>query len=246
MTTIANNLQQVNDRISQACRAAGRAREEVALLAVSKTFGADAVVEAAAAGQRAFGENYIQEGVDKILALRTQLSFALQWHCIGPIQSNKTRPVAEHFDWVHTVDRLKIAQRLSDQRPQGLPALNVCIQVNVDGGETKAGVAPQDALELALAVAKLPRLRLRGLMSIPDASPDFAAQKAVHSAARALFDQIRKALVDAGIPGAEAFDTLSLGMTADLDAAIQAGSTLVRVGTGVFGGRTYPAASPAA
>ena len=239
MTTIANNLQQVNDRISQACRAAGRAREEVALLAVSKTFGAEAVVEAAAAGQRAFGENYIQEGVDKILALRTQLSFALQWHCIGPVQSNKTRPVAEHFDWVHTVDRLKIAQRLSDQRPQGLPALNVCIQVNVDGGETKAGVAPEDAQELALAVAKLPRLRLRGLMSIPDASPDFAAQKAVHSAARALFDQIRKALVDAGISDAEAFDTLSLGMTADLDAAIQAGSTLVRVGTGVFGGRTY-------
>ncbi len=242
MTTIANNLQQVNDRISEACRAAGRAREEVALLAVSKTFGAEAVAEAAAAGQRAFGENYIQEGVDKILALRQQLPFALQWHCIGPVQSNKTRLVAEHFDWVHTVDRLKIAQRLSDQRPQDLPALNVCIQVNVDGGETKAGVAPQDALELALAVAKLPRLRLRGLMSIPDASPDFAAQKAVHSAARALFDQIRKALVEAGISDAEAFDTLSLGMTADLDAAIQAGSTLVRVGTGVFGGRTYPPA----
>ena len=242
MTTIANNLQQVNDRISEACRAAGRAREEVALLAVSKTFGAEAVAEAAAAGQRAFGENYIQEGVDKILALRQQLPFALQWHCIGPVQSNKTRLVAEHFDWVHTVDRLKIAQRLSDQRLQDLPALNVCIQVNVDGGETKAGVAPQDALELALAVAKLPRLRLRGLMSIPDASPDFAAQKAVHSAARALFDEIRKALVEVGIPGAEAFDTLSLGMTADLDAAIQAGSTLVRVGTGVFGGRTYPPA----
>eukprot|EP01030_Chromulinospumella_sphaerica_P023881 gene23881-23938_t len=242
MTTIANNLQQVNDRISEACRAAGRAREEVALLAVSKTFGADAVAEAAAAGQRAFGENYIQEGVDKILALRQQLPFALQWHCIGPVQSNKTRLVAEHFDWAHTVDRLKIAQRLSDQRPQDLPDLNVCIQVNVDGGETKAGVVPQDALELALAVAKLPRLQLRGLMSIPDASPDFDAQKAVHSAARALFDRIRKALVDAGIPGAEGFDTLSLGMTADMDAAIQAGSTLVRVGTGVFGGRTYPPA----
>eukprot|EP01034_Spumella_vulgaris_P023391 gene23390-29605_t len=211
MTTIANNLQQVNDRISEACRAAGRAREEVALLAVSKTFGADAVAEAAAAGQRAFGENYIQEGVDKILALRQQLPFALQWHCIGPVQSNKTRLVAEHFDWAHT-----------------------------------AGVVPQDALELALAVAKLPRLQLRGLMSIPDASPDFDAQKAVHSAARALFDRIRKALVDAGIPGAEGFDTLSLGMTADMDAAIQAGSTLVRVGTGVFGGlhRTRLFAAP--
>lgn len=242
MTTIGNKLQLVRARIAQACDKSHRPSADVRLLAVSKTFGADVVREAAAQGQRAFGENYIQEGVDKILALRLQLSFALQWHCIGPVQSNKTRLVAEHFDWVHTVDRLKIAQRLSDQRPQDLPALNVCIQVNVDGGETKAGVAPQDALELALAVAKLPRLRLRGLMSIPDASPDFAAQKAVHSAARALFDEIRKALVEVGIPGAEAFDTLSLGMTADLDAAIQAGSTLVRVGTGVFGGRTYPPA----
>lgn len=143
MTTIANNLQQVNDRISEACRAAGRAREEVALLAVSKTFGAEAVAEAAAAGQRAFGENYIQEGVDKILALRQQLPFALQWHCIGPVQSNKTRLVAEHFDWVHTVDRLKIAQRLSDQRPQDLPALNVCIQVNVDGRRPRPGLRPR-------------------------------------------------------------------------------------------------------
>ena len=167
MTTIANNLQQVNDRISQACQAAGRAREEVSLLAVSKTFGAAAVAEAAAAGQRAFGENYIQEGVDKILALREMVPYALQWHCIGPIQSNKTRLVAEHFDWVHTVDRLKIAQRLSDQRPAHLPPLNVCIQVNVDGGDNKAGVPPEEALELALAVAKLPRLQLRGVMSIP-------------------------------------------------------------------------------
>ena len=157
MTTIANNLQQVNDRISQACQAAGRARETVSLLAVSKTFGAAAVAEAAAAGQRAFGENYIQEGVDKILALREMVPYALQWHCIGPIQSNKTRLVAEHFDWVHTVDRLKIAQRLSDQRPAHLPPLNVCIQVNVDGGDNKAGVPPEEALELALAVAKLPR-----------------------------------------------------------------------------------------
>jgi PLP dependent protein len=240
MTTIANNLQQVNDRISQACRAAGRAREEVALLAVSKTFAADAVAEAAAAGQRAFGENYIQEGVDKILALRSALPFALQWHCIGPIQSNKTRLVAEHFDWAHTVDRLKIAQRLSDQRPAHLPPLNVCIQVNVDGGQTKAGVPPEEALELALAVAKLPRLCLRGLMSIPEPSPDADAQKAVHLAAHRLFEQIRAALPP-GAPGG-GFDTLSMGMTADLGAAIAAGSTMVRVGTGVFGGRTYPAA----
>ncbi len=241
MTTIANNLQQVNDRISRACQAAGRAREEVSLLAVSKTFGADAVAEAAAAGQRAFGENYIQEGVEKILALRQMLPFALQWHCVGPIQSNKTRLVAEHFDWVHTVDRLKIAQRLSDQRPAHMPPLNVCIQVNVDGGENKAGARPEEALELAVAVAKLPRLLLRGVMSIPEPYPDFEAQKAVHAAARALFEQIRKAVGGAGGRAAD-FDTLSLGMTADLDAAVQAGSTLVRVGTGVFGGRAYPAA----
>lgn len=241
MTTIANNLQQVNDRISRACQAAGRAREEVSLLAVSKTFGADAVAEAAAAGQRAFGENYIQEGVEKILTLRQMLPFALQWHCIGPIQSNKTRLVAEHFDWVHTVDRLKIAQRLSDQRPAHMPPLNVCIQVNVDGGENKAGARPEEALELAVAVAKLPRLLLRGVMSIPEPYPDFEAQKAVHAAARALFEQIRKAVGGAGGRAAD-FDTLSLGMTADLDAAVQAGSTLVRVGTGIFGGRAYPAA----
>jgi PLP dependent protein len=211
------------------------------LLAVSKTFGADAVAEAAAAGQRAFGENYIQEGVEKILTLRQMLPFALQWHCIGPIQSNKTRLVAEHFDWVHTVDRLKIAQRLSDQRPAHMPPLNVCIQVNVDGGENKAGARPEEALELAVAVAKLPRLLLRGVMSIPEPYPDFEAQKAVHAAARALFEQIRKAVGGAGGRAAD-FDTLSLGMTADLDAAVQAGSTLVRVGTGIFGGRAYPAA----
>ncbi|MBX9832759.1 MAG: YggS family pyridoxal phosphate-dependent enzyme [Burkholderiaceae bacterium] len=239
MTTIANNLQQVLGRIAQACQAAGRDPARVGLLAVSKTFGADAVLEAAAAGQRAFGENYIQEGVDKIAAVRAALpDVALQWHCIGPIQSNKTRLVAEHFDWVHTVDRLKIAERLSDQRPGHLPPLQICIQVNVDGGTTKSGVAPEQALELLRAVAKLPRLQLRGIMSIPDHAPDFEAQLATHTSARRLFDQI-SAL---GEPGLEAFDTLSLGMTADLEAAIQAGSTMVRVGTGVFGGRTYPAA----
>ena len=242
MTTIANNLQQVNDRISRACQAAGRAREMVSLLAVSKTFGAAAVAEAAAAGQRAFGENYIQEGVDKILALREMVPYALQWHCIGPIQSNKTRLVAEHFDWVHTVDRLKIAQRLSDQRPAHLPPLNVCIQVNVDGGDNKAGVPPEEALELALAVAKLPRLQLRGVMSIPEPYPEFAAQKAVHEAAHALFERIRVALAAHADAHSAPWDTLSMGMTADLEAAIQAGSTMVRVGTGVFGARTYPAA----
>ncbi|MFN3440673.1 MAG: YggS family pyridoxal phosphate-dependent enzyme [Acidovorax sp.] len=242
MTTIANNLQQVLGRIAQACTDAGRGPADVALLAVSKTFGADAVMEAVTAGQRAFGENYIQEGVDKILALRASLpvsqpDVALQWHCIGPIQSNKTRQVAEHFDWVHTVDRLKIAERLSAQRPDHLPPLQICIQVNVDGGTTKSGVPPAEVLDLARAVAKLPRLQVRGIMSIPDHAPDFEAQLAIHTSARSLFDQI-SAL---GEPGLEGFDTLSLGMTADLEAAIRAGSTMVRVGTGVFGGRTYPA-----
>ena len=239
MTTIANNLQQVLDRIAQACRAAGREPASVGLLAVSKTFGADVVQEAVAAGQRAFGENYIQEGVDKIAAVRAALpGVALQWHCIGPIQSNKTRLVAAHFDWVHTVDRLKIAERLSAQRPEHLPPLHLCVQVNIDGGPTKSGVAPAEALELVRAVALLPRLCVRGLMCIPDHAPEFEAQLAIHTRARRLFDQISAS----GGPGLAQFDTLSLGMTADLEAAIQAGSTLVRVGTGVFGGRAYPAA----
>jgi pyridoxal phosphate enzyme (YggS family) len=237
MTTIANNLQQVQGRIAQACKAAGRDAGNVLLLAVSKTFGPDAVAEAAAAGQRAFGENYIQEAVDKILALRDMPALSgggLQWHCIGPIQSNKTRLVAEHFDWVHTVDRLKIAERLSAQRPAHLPPLQVCIQVNMDGGATKSGVPPQEAVALAQAIALLPRLRVRGLMSIPDVAPDFSAQLAVHQATRRLFDQIAAAR----LARLEAFDTLSMGMTADLEAAIQAGSTMVRVGTGIFGVRT--------
>lgn len=239
MTTIARNLQDVRARIATACQLAGRNVEDVTLLAVSKTFGAEAVRAAAGAGQRAFGENYVQEGIDKIAQLR---DLALEWHCIGPLQSNKTRPVAEHFDWVHTVDRLKIAQRLSDQRPAHLPPLNVCIQVNVDGGDNKAGVPPEEALELALAVAKLPRLQLRGVMSIPEPYPEFAAQKAVHEAAHALFERIRAALAAHADAHSAPWDTLSMGMTADLDAAIQAGSTMVRVGTGVFGARTYPAA----
>ena len=243
MTTIANNLQQVLCRMAQACEAAGRAPADVALLAVSKTFGAEAVMDAVAAGQRAFGENYIQEGVDKIVAVRVALTASmpvvtLQWHCIGPIQSNKTRQVAEHCDWGHTVDRIKIAERLSAQRPDHLPPLQICIQVNVDGGATKSGVAPEQALDLLRAVAKLPRLQVRGIMSIPDLAPDFEAQLAIHTSARSLFHQI-SALGEAGL---ERFDTLSLGMTADLEAAIQAGSTLVRVGTGIFGGRTYPVA----
>lgn len=238
MTTIENNLGQIRARIATACAQANRAAPAVQLLAVSKTFGADAVREAVLAGQRSFGENYIQEAVDKIAAVRAmglEGGQELQWHCIGPIQSNKTRLVAENFDWAQTVDRLKIAERLSAQRPDGMPALNICIQVNVDGGDTKSGVAPAEALALAQAITQLPRLVLRGIMSIPDDAPDFEAQCALHQRAAALFDQIKAS----GMPGLEQFDTLSMGMTGDLEAAVAAGSTMVRVGSGIFGKRTY-------
>jgi len=228
MTVIADQLQAVHARIAAACLAAGRDPASVRLLAVSKTFGPQAVRAAHAAGQTAFGENYIQEAVDKMAALA---DLPLQWHCIGPIQSNKTRLVAGHFAWVQTVDRLKIAQRLSEQRPPELPPLQVCIQVNVDGGVTKSGVAPAQVLPLAQAVTALPRLQLRGLMCIPDPQPDFAAMKAVFLRAKELYEQLRSA----GL----ALDTLSMGMTADLEAAIHAGSTMVRVGTAIFGGRDY-------
>ena len=236
MTTISEQLVRVQTQMAQACQQAGRAASSVALLAVSKTFPASAVAEAAQAGQRAFGENYLQEAVDKMSDPALASWPDLEWHCIGPIQSNKTRLVAEHFDWAHTVDRLKIAERLSAQRPEHLAPLQVCIQVNMDGGETKSGVAPEAALALARAIAALPRLRLRGLMSIPEPMPDYAAQLAVHARTKALFDQIRQS----GAVDATAFDTLSMGMTTDLDAAIAAGSTMVRVGTGIFGGRSYP------
>lgn len=228
MTMIADNLQWIHARIAQACRNAGRPHDSVALLAVSKTFGADAVVQAYVAGQTAFGENYIQEAVEKIAGLLAHSQ--LQWHCIGPIQSNKTRLVAEHFDWVQTIDRLKIAQRLSEQRPPHLAPLQVCIQVNVDGGPTKSGVAPDQALALAQAVAALPRLRVRGLMCIPEPAPDFIAACAVFARARAIFDQMN--LAGMGL------DTLSMGMSADLEAAVASGSTMVRVGSAIFGART--------
>ena len=228
MTTIAAKLQHVRARIATACQQAGRNVQDVTLLAVSKTFGPEAVRAAAAAGQRDFGENYIQEGVDKIAAL-ADLRGQLRWHCIGPIQSNKTRLVAEQFDWAHGVDRLKTAERLSAQRPPGLPPLNLCLQVNIDGGPTKSGVAPAEALALAQAVAALPRLRLRGLMTIPDPAPDFEAARAVHESARALFDLLNAAGLG--------LDTLSMGMSDDLEAAVAAGSTMVRVGSAIFGTR---------
>jgi pyridoxal phosphate enzyme (YggS family) len=229
MSETEQRYQAVRERITQAALQAGRKPASVQLLAVSKTFAADQVREVAASGQRDFGENYVQEGVDKIAALKDVPG--LVWHCIGPLQSNKTRPVAEHFDWVHSVDRLKIAQRLSEQRPAGLPPLNICLQVNIDGGPTKAGVSPSEALSLAQAVSALPSVVLRGLMTIPDPVEGFDAQVAVHLQAKHLFDELQAALA---LPQ---FDTLSMGMSADLEAAVKAGSTLVRVGTAVFGAR---------
>ena len=225
-TSVSANLAQVRKRIELACQAAGRASDTVKLLAVSKTMPAQAVREAHAAGQLAFGENYIQEGVDKIAALA---DLPLEWHCIGPIQSNKTKLVAENFAWVHSIDRLKIAERLSAQRPAHLPPLQVCLQVNVDGGSNKSGVAPDDLLALAQAVAKLPHLQLRGIMTIPEPAETEAEARAVHQQAKRLFDHLKTA----GLT----LDTLSMGMTADLEAAVAEGSTCVRVGTAIFGAR---------
>jgi pyridoxal phosphate enzyme (YggS family) len=223
---IADNIARVQAQIVAACQAAGRAPGSVQLLAVSKTWGPDAVRQAHAAGLTAFGENYIQEAVDKITTLH---DLPLVWHCIGPIQSNKTRLVAEHFDWVHSVDRLKIAQRLSEQRPEHLSPLQVCIQVNVDGGETKSGVSPADLPDLAQAVAALPRLQLRGLMTIPEPAETEAQMRDVHRQAKDLYEQLRTL----GLP----LDTLSMGMSADMAAAVAEGSTMVRVGTAIFGKR---------
>ena len=199
-------------------------------MAVSKTFGPEAVLEAYRAGQRAFGENYLQEALDKIAALRQQAP-GLEWHFIGPMQSNKTRPIAEHFDWVHSVDRLKVAQRLSEQRPSGLAPLNVCLQVNISGEASKSGVAPAEAPALARAVAALPRLALRGLMAIPEPAAGEAAQRQPLRALRLLAERLRA--------DGLALDTLSMGMSADLAAAIAEGSTMVRIGTAIFGNREH-------
>lgn len=233
MTNIARNIEAVLQRIHTACEKSGRPVDSVVLLAVSKTVSPEAIREAITAGQRDFGENYIAEGVEKIVALQAETAqFGLQWHCIGPVQSNKTRLVAEHFDWVHSVDRLKTAQRLNEQRQPNAKPLQVCIQVNIDGGPTKSGVAPAEVLALAQEIVKLPRLKLRGLMTIPepvsDAS-DLIAAQAIHTPARALFDDLNRRGFD--------LDTLSIGMSADLEPAIYAGSTMVRVGTAIFGRR---------
>ena len=228
MATIEDKLQQVRARIVRACAAAQRPVQSVTLLAVSKTFGADAVREAHAAGLAAFGENYVQEALAKIAAL-ADLRRRLGWHLIGPLQSNKTQVVAETFDWVQTVDRLKIAERLSAQRPPHLPALQVCLQVKVSDEESKSGVTPEGLPALAHAVAALPRLRLRGLMSIPNPTSDFAAQREPHR-------RLRELLVALNAQGLE-LDTLSMGMSADLEAAVAEGSTMLRVGSAIFGMR---------
>ncbi len=226
MTSIAANLQAVRARIAAACAAAGRPVDSVQLLAVSKTWPAAGVREAAAAGQRAFGENYVQEAVDKAAELA---ALQLDWHFIGPLQSNKTRPVAEGFAWVHSVDRLKIAERLAAQRPPQLPPLQVCVQVNVSGEASKSGCAPDQAAALAHAVAALPGLRLRGLMAIPEPSDDSRLQRSRFALLRQLRDRLNA--------GGLELDTLSMGMSEDLEAAIMEGATIVRVGTAIFGKR---------
>ena len=231
MASIAVKLQQVRQRIALACAAAQRPVQSVTLLAVSKTFGAEAVRDAHAAGQHAFGENYVQEALAKMGAL-SDLRAVMEWHLIGPLQSNKTREVAAAFDWVHSIDRLKVAERLSAQRPPGLPPLQICLQVNASGEASKSGVAPAELPALAHAVAALPKLRLRGLMSIPEPAEGLAAQCAPHRILRGLFEALRSQ----GLP----LDTLSMGMSADLEAAITEGSTIVRVGTAIFGGRGAP------
>jgi PLP dependent protein len=226
MTTIPANLQAVKARIDAACVAAGRSCVEVMLLAVSKTWPAESVQQAASCGQQAFGENYVQEGVAKIQVLA---ALGLEWHFIGPLQSNKTRPVAENFAWVHGIERLKIAERLSDQRPDGLPPLQVCVQVNVSGEASKSGVSPQEALDLCPAVAALPNLRLRGLMAIPEPTSNMSLARSRF----AILRQLRDRLNVSGL----GLDTLSMGMSDDLEAAIMEGATIVRVGTAIFGTR---------
>ncbi|MDP9045284.1 MAG: YggS family pyridoxal phosphate-dependent enzyme [Pseudomonadota bacterium] len=237
MAMIADNLQLVHARLARACAEAGRPVQSVTLLNVSKTVGTDAVRQVVAAGERHCGENYVAEGVAKIEAL-ADLRGQLVWHLIGPLQSNKTRTVAEHFDWVHTVDRLKIAQRLSEQRPAHLPTLQVCLQVNISGEASKSGLAPHEVGGIAVAVAALPRLTLRGLMAIPEPVTDPAAQRRPYRALRELLGELRR-------QGLATLDTLSMGMSADLEAAVHEGATVVRVGSAIFGQRAPKIASEA-
>lgn len=240
MSAVAEYWQATLSRVAHAAHEAHRNPADILVLAVSKTFPVEAVIEALHAGATCFGENYVQEGVEKILALRAHLAreephvAAPLWHFIGPIQSNKSRLIAEHFDWVHSIDRLKIAERLSAQRPAGLAPLQVCVQVNISAEASKSGILPDEAVSTCAAVARLPGLRLRGLMAIPEPESDPVLQRAPFAAMRRLFDAVRAS----GLP----IDTLSMGMSADLEAAILEGATIVRVGSAIFGARSKPAA----
>ncbi len=240
---LRENYEQVLQRIHRACEAAGRPAGTVHLLAVSKTFPAARVLELAALGQRAFGENYLQEALDKIAACRDERSERLEWHFIGPIQSNKTRPIAEHFDWVHSIDRERVARRLSEQRPAPLGPLQVCVQVNVSGESTKSGVDARDVMELARVCASLPGLRLRGLTAIPEPTEDATLQRGRFAELAALLERLRVAFEREGASQvAQDLDTLSMGMSADLEAAVMEGATIVRIGTALFGSRPQRAA----
>lgn len=228
MTAILSNLQATREAVAKATIEAHRAVGDVHLLAVSKTFPAEAVREAFQGGQRAFGENYLQEALDKMALLN---DLPLEWHFIGPIQSNKTRPIAEHFAWVHGVDRLKVAQRLSEQRPANMPPLNICLQVNVSGEESKSGVAMSEAAQLAQEISRLPRLKLRGLMSIPAPASGETEQRVAFAKMRVLLQELNQQ--------GSSLDTLSMGMSHDFPAAIKEGATIVRIGTAIFGTRDY-------
>lgn len=229
MSVISQNLQVVRDNISQCAQKTGRSAQDVQLLAVTKTWGVQEVLAAARAGQRAFGENYEQEAIAKIEALKAQAEFEMEWHFIGPIQSNKTRSIAQNFDWVHTIDRLRIAQRLSDQRPASLPPLNICLQINISHEENKSGVLPVDAMALAKDVMALPNIKLRGLMAIPKEEIDPNTQREAFHAMRNLYDEMRSHGIE--------MDTLSMGMSGDMEAAIAEGASIVRVGSAIFGYR---------
>ncbi len=228
MTTIASNLQAVRESIAASAASIGRNADEIALLAVSKTFPVEAIREAFSAGQRRFAESYVQEALPKIETLK---GLGIEWHFIGPIQANKTRPIAQNFAWVHSVDRLKIAERLSDQRPAGMPPLQVCLQVNISGEASKSGAAPNEVLEFAKGMAMLPNLSLRGLMAVPAPGNDKASQRAAFAELRRLYEMLK----GEGL----SLDTLSMGMSDDYPSAIAEGATIVRIGSAIFGRRNY-------
>ncbi len=233
MSAITDHLQTVRTRVCRAAQQAHRDPSSVNLLAVSKTQPVSAILEAAEAGQLAFGENYEQEAVRKIMEIRqNRPDLKLEWHFIGPIQSNKTRAIAEHFDWVHSVDRERIARRLSDQRPEDMPPLNICLQVNISGEDSKSGVRPEELADLIKAVSGMPRLKLRGLMAIPEPQSDPEKQRQPFNAMKTLFEELKHTGYD--------LDTLSMGMSDDMEAAVQEGATTVRIGTAIFGQRHYP------